>query len=848
MKRARVLSLSVLLHLCGDGSSFCFLARSCRRMPRGEIVLDDYGPRPTRARIKLPARKKRNGGHHRPRHHPKSDRQIETKVKMKEAQLVEKLLNDAVSKMDRMNIEQGHGESMVSKLFPSGRYQGRRAVLFLLIWRSDSKRHDFTYQVRECNAALATFGDSGDFRRAIGLFMQMKKSARSGRPHKPVASQQSLMSAYMDLKHTSATLLSLDMVLEPPKPSLVTYSTLISRAISLGKPRVALRLWNLMRNQPEFYLNVLSRKRIDGRLAEELKAVSEEQLRSLEEEGAIVPDVIFCNTLMNAYAKLGDHVSARSILNAMLGTSTSQVHEGIPQIEPTVITYNTLADACKKGGELGHALEVLDLMKNRAAQTGDKSLLPDELTYTILISTVARKSKSMQTRDVRSGGEKDPDMAFELLERMISEGITPNGVTYCALIDVCSRCQRVDMALNGLRLMRKQKTKSSSVGKRGRSTKKNAAPTLFNEVGAWTSAINACGKYERIDTAIRLFRTMIQQGVKPNVYTVACLCDCLLKTSPMRMSETLEVLQYMKQEGIVPSEVMYTSLMSVALKLAEEENKSVVLQNGLQVSVVDTLEEKESPRTARSSSTPEAIVLYTELLQCLIPQEEDDNILLRRVFLVFNEMRSAGATPDHACYNSLLRACALSGDATKAMDVLERMSDDGLAPNRRSWREALRSTQKAKLSGMAESIWEMAVNYETKGDYVPFVPNISDVELLLSVYVAELTTTNSHIERNALHRRVIALYEDLIECNQDRGFRYDSIRIDELERNQYFMLAVLRACVSLEYHGESEDEREHSKAIACDIAGLPIFRARLDNIDRASKKAITLAQNWMFSL
>lgn len=718
----------------------------------------------------------------------------------------------------------------------------------MLIWRSDSKRHDLTSQVRECNAALATFGDSGDFRRAVRLFMQMKKSAGlSKKPYMPVTSQQSLMSAYMDLKHTSATLLALDMVLNPPKPSLVTYSTLISRAISLGKPRVALRLWNLMRNQPEFYLNILTRKRVDGLLVDELKTVSEEQLRSLEEEGAIVPDVIFCNSLMNAHAKLGDHVAARSILNAMLGASTSQVHEGIPQIEPTVITYNTLADACKEGGELGHALEVLDLMTVRAEQTGDKSLLPDELTYTILISTVARKSKSMQTRDVRSGGEKDPDMAFELLDRMISEGIEPNGVTYCALIDVCSRCQRVDMALSGLRLMRKQKTKASSAGRKGRSTKNHAAPTLFNEVGAWTSAINACGKNERIDTAIRLFRTMIQNGVRPNAYTVACLCDCLLKTSPMRMSETLEVLQYMKQEGIAPSEVMYTSLMSVALKLAEEENKSVVLQSGLQVSIVDTLEEKD-PRSARSSSTPEAIVLYTELLRCLIPQEEDDNVLLRRVFLVFNEMRSAGATPDHACYNSLLRACALSGDAVKAMDVLERMSDDGLAPNRRSWREALRSTQRAKKSDMAEMIWEMAVNYETKGDYVPFIPNNSDVELFLSVYVAELTTTNSHIERNALHRRVVALYEDLIEVNPERGFRYDSIRIDEIERNQYFMLAVLRACVSLEYHGESEDEREHSKAIACDIAGLPIFRARLDNVDRASKKAITLAQNWMYSL
>ena len=52
------------------------------------------------------------------------------------------------------------------------------------------------------------------------------------------------------------------------------------------------------------------------------------------------------------------------------------------------------------------------------------------------------------------------------------------------------------------------------------------------------------------------------------------------------MKDTLEVLQYMKQEGLVPGEVMYTSLMGVALSLAEKENKSVIRKDGLQVSCV----------------------------------------------------------------------------------------------------------------------------------------------------------------------------------------------------------------------------------------------------------------------
>jgi len=131
MKRTmRARALSVLFLLCGDGSSFCFLARSSGRTPQRHR-LDDYGPPPPRARIKLQARKKNSGSHHHHhRQHPKSDKQIE--MKMKDAKLVEKLLNDAVSKMERMTREQGNGESMVPKLFPSGRCQGRGSVALFL--------------------------------------------------------------------------------------------------------------------------------------------------------------------------------------------------------------------------------------------------------------------------------------------------------------------------------------------------------------------------------------------------------------------------------------------------------------------------------------------------------------------------------------------------------------------------------------------------------------------------------------------------------------------------------------------------------------------------------------------
>ncbi len=51
-------------------------------------------------------------------------------------------------------------------------------------------------------------------------------------------------------------------------------------------------------------------------------------------------------------------------------------------------------------------------------------------------------------------------LAFNLFDEMINEyHIKPNGMTYCALIDVCGRCGRSDLALKGLRMMLREKAK-----------------------------------------------------------------------------------------------------------------------------------------------------------------------------------------------------------------------------------------------------------------------------------------------------------------------------------------------------------------------------------------------------
>ena len=242
--------------------------------------------------------------------------------------------------------------------------------------------------IRECNAALATFGDGEDLLRSLRLYFKMRKAA-------------SLSDRYpsKSIYHSAV-----------PTPNLVTFSTLMSRAVHLGKPLVAIRLWNIMRNQPDFFSS---------------DSPSSTCIR-------IVPDVKAANILMNCYAKLGSLESAQDLLEQMLRGDGNDV----PRMAPNLVTYNTLLDACHKSGEIDSALRVKEQLES-AGLTGDAR------TYTTLIATVARKQGA-------ASGANDPSLGFSLLSEMQERNIRPNGMTYSALIDVCGRCRRSDLALNGL--------------------------------------------------------------------------------------------------------------------------------------------------------------------------------------------------------------------------------------------------------------------------------------------------------------------------------------------------------------------------------------------------------------
>ena len=253
--------------------------------------------------------------------------------------------------------------------------------------------------VRECNSALAILGDTNDFKRALQLFGQMRKSQMLVTQYNCLQDNNNHSDSDDDDDDDDSSQSRSRLYLVPPSPTLVTYSTLMSRAVFLGKPSVALRLWRLMILQKEFYTNLKENNILPSSMSPSVSASAvdstDQYLSSssstLNSFGApIVPDIKAVNILMNVFAKMADHKSASRLMEQLYkgdvqrydpsqynnninsinnnddsnskdtkGSGVNFKHDQfeyliqvVPKLKPNIVTYNTLIDACHRSGNL----------------------------------------------------------------------------------------------------------------------------------------------------------------------------------------------------------------------------------------------------------------------------------------------------------------------------------------------------------------------------------------------------------------------------------------------------------------------------------------------------------------
>lgn len=168
------------------------------------------------------------------------------------------------------------------------------------------------------------------------------------------------------------------------EPTLITYSTLISRAGSwLKLPRV------------EAYYNAMI-------------------------AASIVPDVQCYNSLINAYSKMGYLDQAIALIDEMRSHG----------IHPTVVTYNTIIGSYARVGDTKQILTMLREMK-----TATPPVLPNQRTYSSLAQSYCFHDQVDVAYDLIRQMEREQQQVSDVTYSMLLHRYCLSSIDYVPIID-----------------------------------------------------------------------------------------------------------------------------------------------------------------------------------------------------------------------------------------------------------------------------------------------------------------------------------------------------------------------------------------------------------------------------
>jgi len=184
--------------------------------------------------------------------------------------------------------------------------------------------------------------------------------------------------------------------------------------------------------------------------------------------------VVTYNTIMDACARCGHMERVAEVLNNMQQAG----------IAPNIITYSTMIKGHCQAGELQKAFGLLEKMRR------DTNLKPDEIMYNSLIDGCSQNNLV--------------DEGLRLFQQMQDEGVRPSNFTLSAVVKLMSRARRLDRAYDLVH---------ETAGKY----------RIRPNVHVHTNLIQACIAARQLSRALSGLERMVEDRVQPNERTYAIL-------------------------------------------------------------------------------------------------------------------------------------------------------------------------------------------------------------------------------------------------------------------------------------------------------------------------------------
>lgn len=225
------------------------------------------------------------------------------------------------------------------------------------------------------------------------------------------------------------------------RPNTVAYNILIGMYGNAKKVEDAKRLFQEMQSshslaKPDLityntYLYTLANSNSKENLERALLLLNDME-NAAEGDRLISPDTSSYMSVMKALAKKSKQdPQAIDEMGNILRAIENRYASGESTAKPINVFYNCYLDALTKSGSndaYGLALETIDRMKKMSKEWDSKELLPDTISYTILMNALANDRKDAS------------DRAEDVLKMMEAEGVKPNRYTYNSFVSVFGEC------------------------------------------------------------------------------------------------------------------------------------------------------------------------------------------------------------------------------------------------------------------------------------------------------------------------------------------------------------------------------------------------------------------------
>ncbi|CAH2069652.1 unnamed protein product [Thlaspi arvense] len=383
---------------------------------------------------------------------------------------------------------------------------------------------------------------------------------------------------------------------------------------------------------------------------------------------------------------------------------------------PSSSTFSSLISRFVAKGEMGKAIEVLEMMTNKklnypfdnfvssavisgfckigkpelalgffetAMDSG--ALVPNLVTYTTIVSALCQLGKVDEVRDVVRRLE-DEGFEFDCVfcsnwihgyfkggalmdalmqeRKMVEKGISRDTVSYSILIDGMSKEGSIDKALGLL----------------GKMIKEGIEPNLIT----FTAIMRGLCKKGKLDEAYALFDRVLSMGIEVDEFVYVTLIDGACRKG--YLSRAFSMLEDMEQRGIKPSILTYNTVIS-GLCRAGRVSEADEISKGVSGDVVtySTLLDGY----IKEENVDAVLEIRRRFVEAEIPMDlVMCNILLKAFLLVgaygeadvlYRAMPEMDLTPDTVTYSTMIECCCKTGQIEEALEMFDELRKNSVS-------------------------------------------------------------------------------------------------------------------------------------------------------------------------